>query len=170
MAISNNSAFILRKLRSLGEVELADLVKGVTDFSAKDCVNSLIKNDFISVTKILVRKSDSEEKPAVKNVKILTVSEKGLRELGKQKRTPIKVSKPKIDSTTTEKKGANQDLHQTQTYVIPERNPDVEVDYIEIDGRKVKITYGRSFTGSVYIPPKDLTRYKPSVIRGINAG
>jgi hypothetical protein len=39
----------------------------------------------------------------------------------------------------------------------------------EIDGRKVKITYGVHHDYEVYKPAPDYTRYRPNPIKGIHA-
>jgi len=176
MAISKNSGVILRKLHTLKEAELAVLAKEITEFPAKDAINSLTRQGFIEVVKILTRKLSGKRNKGVKEVRILAISEKGLRALetlDNPKPPPVKVSRPskaeKPAKTLKTERAPKQVLHQMQNLIIPERDPDVEVDYIEVEGRKVKITYGKAPTRKTYVPPKDCTRYKPGIIRGIHA-
>lgn len=63
-----------------------------------------------------------------------------------------------------------QQLHRMETFVIPDRKPNVNEMVAEIGGREVRITYGVHHPYEVYRPAPDSSRnYTPRPLRSILA-
>jgi len=161
MAIGEKSEKVLRILREIGESEVADIIKAVTEFDARNTVNSLYSQRYIDVAKVLNRVLSGKRNKGTIAVRIYKISEKGIKILDKID-APPKIKQPKIEAK-------KQELHPMQNFVIPERDPNVAVVYVEHEGRTVKVTYGARFKRDTYKTPPGPTRYKSNPIRGIHA-
>lgn len=171
MKIRKNSELVLRKLRRLGEVEVTRLKDAIKEFDAKNTINSLVRLGYIDVVRILHRREGGPRSKGFVLVRVIAVSDKGLKELRKLNAIALAAKKAAQEPPKPPKevKAPKEELHQMQSWIIPERDPNVSVTSIEIEGRTVKVTYGRGFTATPYSPPKEPTRYKPRLIRGIHA-
>jgi len=161
MAIGEKSEKVLRTLREIGEAEVAVIIKAVTEFDARNTVNSLYSQRYIEVAKVLNRVLSGKRNKGTLAVRIYKISEKGIKILNKID-APPEIKPPKVEAK-------KQELHPMQNFVIPERDPNVDVVYVKHEGRIVKVTYGARFKRDTYTTPPEPTRYKSNPIRGIHS-
>lgn len=153
----------LRAILKIGNATLHDVEK-IMGSDAKNAINSLYRCGNV---KVVATKSQKTRKGVMQHMHVYAITEKGKQRLAdadlplarqmKALKVPINKTQPNI-------------LHQMQSLVIPERDPNVRQMVAEIDWRMVEITYGVHLDYEVYRPAPDRSRnYTPRPIRGILA-
>lgn len=171
--LSQKSETALRACLKLGECTKQDICAAITEFDAKESVNSLRKCGYIEVVRQIIRAIDIVgQRPLTRPVNVYLITERGRMAIHhsdfpntrkmKALKVPLK-PEPKPESK-------KQELHEMQNWIIPDRKPNVNEMTAEIGGREVKITYGVHVPYEVYVPPVDKSRnYTPRPQRGILA-
>lgn len=173
MTVSKNGYTTLHKIRELGEVEVAVLLTCLPEFDVQNAVNSLKRGGLIKSVRLVSRQFTDSRSTRVYPVSVYTVTDKGYIAMEKYEaaaaRKLVVVNPPTYRKITP--KPQKQELYQMQNWVIPERDPNVDVVYMEIEGQEqpVKVTYGVGHPYAALKLAPDLTRYKRNVIKGIHA-
>ena len=179
MTVSKNGYDTLLMVQELGEVEVSTLVERLPEIDVQNAVNSLKRGKLIEAVKAVHRQFTDARSTRTYQVSVYTITELGraavrkFDEAAERKAAivPRGFAAPKVGRSHKGTKAiqGKSDVHQMQNWVIPDRDPNVTEGRMEIDGREVKITYGVSHTYPAYVPPADLTRYKPNPIKCIHA-
>lgn len=160
LAMKHASQKVLRTIIPMKEATARMLTEAV-GFNADPYVNSLARMKYIEVIRTQYAKNT---RGSVVEVNVYAVTRAGLQKLYEVEHAPP--PKPKVA-----KKETQQELHLMTNFVIPDRNPNVNEMMAEIDGRKVKISYGVHHPYQPYVPAQDDgMRYKPRPMRSILAG
>lgn len=159
MAISEKSEKVLRAIQHLKEAEITAILAAVPSEDTRNIVAILAARGYIAEVRVLNRVLPGSNNAAVS---VYALSEKGGKFLNK-----LDSPAPKAKAKTPAVK--KQKLHPAETFVIPECDPDVDVVYLKVNGRTVKVTYGKHFKREPYKSPPELTRYKANPIKGIHA-
>ena len=175
MTVSKNGYTTLCKIKELGEVEVANLVVGISDVEVRNAVASLKRGKLIAAVGSVYRKFTDSHSTRTYPVSVYAVTDQGRLAMQKFEdsaaRKATKVDNPptfrKITPSKVEAK--KQVLHQMQCWVIPELNPNVVEEIIEINGVKVKCTKGVQASYIKYVQPVDRTRHVSRPLRGIHA-
>lgn len=173
MTVSKNGYTTLHKIRELGEVEVAVLLTCLPEFDVQNAVNSLKRGGLIKSVRLVNRQFTDSRSTRTYPVSVYTVTDRGYTAMEKyeaaETRKKAVANPPSFRKITP--KPQKQELYQMQNWVIPERDPNVDVTYVKIAGQEqpVKVTYGVGHPyASLKLAP-DLTRYKRNVIKGIHA-
>lgn len=174
MTISERGYKTLCKIRELGEVEVSELVLAITEFDVQNAVNSLKRGGLIEAVRSVSRTFKDARATRVYAVSVFAVTSRGYAAIQKfedaaarkaavsDPPTFCKITHPKV-------KPEKQELHQMQCWVIPELNPNVTEEIIEINGVKVKCTKGVQASYERYVQPQESTRHVSRPIKGIHA-
>ena len=175
MTVSQNGYATLTMVRELEEVETATLIERLPGFDAQNAVNSLKRGKLIEAVRFVYRKFTDSRATRTYAVGAFSITEKGRLAIRKFEEVEAKKTAvvPRVFAAPRQKGTKvipqKQELHQMQNWIIPERDPAVNVAYTEIDGHPVKVTYGVSHAYTPLQLAPDLTRYKPNPIKGIHA-
>lgn len=151
-----NNEKTLRLLSKKGTATLHDVVDLIGE-DAKNTIRSLHQCGHIQVVAVVKQKSKGGE---MKDMNVYGITDSGKAKLDR-------VAVPKTPTTRPAQQPRKQDLHLMQTFIIPERDPNVNVMIASIGGRDVTITYGVHHPYEVYRPAPDNSRnYTPRPIRG----
>ena len=175
MTISENGYKTLCKIQEAGKVEVANLVVGISDVKVRNAVTSLKRGKLIEAVGSVYRKLTDSRPTRTYPVSVYAVTDRGrlaiqkfedfaARKVAKVDNPPTfrKITHPKV-------KPEKQVLHQMQCWVIPELNPNVTEEIIEVNGVKIKCTKGVQASYERYVQPQESTRHVPRPIRGIHA-
>lgn len=175
MTISENGYKTLCKIQEAGKVEVANLVVGISDVEVRNAVTSLKRGKLIEAVGSVYRKFTDSRPTRTYPVSVYAVTDRGrlaiqkfedfaARKVAKVDNPPTfrKITHPKV-------KPEKQELYQMQNLIIPELNPNVTEEIIEVNGVKVKCTKGVQCTYARYVQPVDRTRYVSRPVRGIHA-
>lgn len=173
MTVSKNGYATLVMVRELEEVETATLVERLPGFDVQNAVNSLKRGKLIEAVRFVYKKFTDSRATRTYAVSAFSITEKGRLAIRKfeeveAKKTAV-VNPPTFRKITPKVKTQKQELYQMQNWIIPDRDPAVDVRHIEINGHPVKVTYGVSHAYAPLQLAPDLTRYKPNPIKGIHA-
>ena len=179
MTISKNGYATLLMVRELGEVEVSTLVERLPGFNVQNAVNSLKRCKQIEAVRFVYKKFTDSRATRAYAVSAFSITEKGRIALRKFEDAADRKAavvprvftspKPGRSHKGTKAIQGGPELHQMQNWAIPARDPNVTERKMEIDGREVKVTYGVSHPYPAYVPPADLTRYRPNPIKCIHA-
>ena len=173
MTVSKNGYATLTMVRELEEVETATLVERLPGFDVKNAVNSLKRGKLIEAVRFVYKKFTDSKATRTYAVSAFSITEKGRLAIRKFEEAEAKKTAantpPTFRKITPKVKTQKQELYQMQNWIIPDRDPAVDVRHIEINGHPVKVTYGVSHTYAPLQLAPDLTRYKPNPIKGIHA-
>ena len=175
MTVSKNGYATLTMVRELEEVETATLIERLPGFDVQNAVNSLKRGKLIEAVRFVYKKFTDSRATRTYAVSAFSITEKGRLAIRKFEEAEAKKTSvvPKIFAAPRQKGTKTiprkQELHQMQNWIIPDRDPAVDVRHIEIDGHPVKVTYGVSHAYAPLQLAPDLTRYKPNPIKGIHA-
>ena len=156
----------LRAILLLKEAGVHEANAAIGD-DTKDAIRSLLRCEYIQVTRSIMRQTvtrNPKHKQHTREMLLYAITDRGRQKLQDMEFPPareMKVLKVVL--------GQKFDLHKMESFIIPERKPNVNQMIAEIGGREVKITYGVNYAYETYKPAPDLTRYKPNPIRGIHA-
>ena len=179
MTVSKNGYDTLLMVQELGEVEVSTLVERLPEVDVQNAVNSLKRGKLIEAVRSVNRKFTDSRSTRIYAVCVYGITDKGRAAVKKYDDAVARKAAivPRVlaaTKTAPKSKGTKAiqggpELHQMQNWVIPARDPNVTERKMEIDGREVKVTYGVSHPYPAYVPPADLTRYRPNPIKCIHA-
>lgn len=161
--LSEQSAIVLRAVLKLGEATYQE-VSSVVGFDTQQAINSLKRCGYVIVAKTVKRVINCRRGTCTKPVNSYSVTDKGRLSLHNRDFPPARQMKAlKVPLHPVQ-------LHKMESFIIPDRDPNVEEMMAEIGGRMAKITYGVHHEYEVYRPAPDRSRnYTPRLIRGIHA-
>lgn len=161
--LSEQSAIVLRAVLKLGEATHQE-ASSFVGFDTQPAINSLKRCGYVTVHRTLIRVINCRGGTCAKPVNSYSVTDKGRLSLHNRDFPPARQMK----ALKVPLHPVQPQLHKMESFVIPDRKPNVKELVAEIGGRKVKITYGVNPAYEVYRPAPDQSRnYTPRPIRGI---
>lgn len=146
--LSEAGMAVLRALKLLGASRIPAL-SVAAGFDTTNPVYALKKCGYVEVLDVQIQ--------AIRQGgKIYTITEKGLSAIRMVDNPPVRVPVDRADK-------------EAPNLALPERVADETVKFIEIDGRKVKISYGLSYKHETLKLETDHSRYVSRPIKGIHA-
>lgn len=162
--LPNNEA-ALRAILKLGETGVHE-VNAHIGFDTRDCIRSLLRCEYIYITRSVMRETapkNPRHKTHTREMMLYAITDKGRMLIQN-------LDFPPARQMLALKVAAPQQLHRMETFVIPDRKPNVNEMIAENGGRQVRITYGVHHPYEVYRPEPDSSRnYTQRLIRGIHA-
>jgi hypothetical protein len=173
MTISKNGYETLLMVRELEEVEVSTLVERLPDVNVKNAIASLKRGKLIESVRLVHRKFIDSRSTRIIPFSVYAITGTGIDAMRKfeaaaARKLAISQGAPPKRKTATPRP-PKQELYQMQNFIIPERNPAVTEQFVEHEGRTVKVTHGIGHAYEKLKLEPDSTRYRARQVRGIHA-